>query len=353
MNTDNFHNYIEHPDTLSASSLAEIQEVMLSFPYFQAAHFLYLKALYNQNSFKFNHQLKQSSVYVANRKKLYYFLKEESKQNTLTATSSPVKDASETDVLKPQQEIEPKEPEVLLPTPTPPKEEKQIKTVESQEKVEEGQVQKQTSTPQEILAKRIAEIKEEKASKTPEAVTQEAPTPDSPPPNLSKALESFGIEHSEDDDFTNFEEISNLIQINAPTEYFSDINPDTIAPKEEKRTFEEWLLNFQTTRGIEVAETEKTEKKSKGDIIDRFLSDESPKIIRPEHNKLTEKPQPSPTKKETTNDFMTETLAKIYIKQGHYDKAIESYRKLSLKYPKKNSYFASQIENIKKIQLNS
>ena len=48
-------------------------------------------------------------------------------------------------------------------------------------------------------------------------------------------------------------------------------------------------------------------------------------------------------------EMITDTLAKIYMKQGKYDKAILAYEKLSLKYPKKNSYFAGQIKKIKQL----
>ena len=46
-------------------------------------------------------------------------------------------------------------------------------------------------------------------------------------------------------------------------------------------------------------------------------------------------------------DFVTEKLAKIYTKQKQYDLAIETYRKLMLKFPKKSILFANQIDKIK------
>ena len=51
--------------------------------------------------------------------------------------------------------------------------------------------------------------------------------------------------------------------------------------------------------------------------------------------------------------FFTETLAKIYIKQHRYLKALEIIKKLNLKYPKKNAYFADQIRFLEKLIINT
>jgi tetratricopeptide (TPR) repeat protein len=51
--------------------------------------------------------------------------------------------------------------------------------------------------------------------------------------------------------------------------------------------------------------------------------------------------------------YFTETLAKIYVKQGKYSKAIEIIKKLNLKYPKKNVYFVDQIRFLEKLIINT
>ena len=47
-------------------------------------------------------------------------------------------------------------------------------------------------------------------------------------------------------------------------------------------------------------------------------------------------------------DYMTETLAELYVKQLKYKEALKAYKVLCLKYPEKISLFADQIKFIKK-----
>ena len=86
------------------------------------------------------------------------------------------------------------------------------------------------------------------------------------------------------------------------------------------------------------------------DLIDTFLHQDGGKI------KLKEEPEYEPTvddnddtQNDTAEEFFTETLARIYIKQGRYLKALEIIKRLNLIYPKKNSYFADQIRYLEKI----
>ena len=78
------------------------------------------------------------------------------------------------------------------------------------------------------------------------------------------------------------------------------------------------------------------------DLIDKFLNNIP---IEPTAQKNeSEKPQ-----EEISDICFTETLAKIYLDQGLYEKAMTTYFKLSLKIPEKSSYFAAQIEKIKQL----
>lgn len=81
------------------------------------------------------------------------------------------------------------------------------------------------------------------------------------------------------------------------------------------------------------------------DLIDKFILEYPNQPERTRKSSLV--PNSSGKQNNSIDDgLITETLAKIYVKQKLYTEAIKAYEKLSLKFPEKNSYFASQIEKI-------
>ncbi len=89
------------------------------------------------------------------------------------------------------------------------------------------------------------------------------------------------------------------------------------------------------------------------DVIDKFLQNE-PTKLRLEEKKDEEYDRPDmEMENNACSDVFTETLAQIYIKQGNFERAIEIIKRLSLKYPKKNRYFADQIRFLEKILINN
>ena len=89
-------------------------------------------------------------------------------------------------------------------------------------------------------------------------------------------------------------------------------------------------------------------------LVDIFISTQGEGRIRLTEKKDSELQKPSLPESENGSGqgALTETLARIYIKQGKFEQAIKIIRQLSLKYPKKNRYFADQIRFLEKLILN-
>lgn len=134
-----------------------------------------------------------------------------------------------------------------------------------------------------------------------------------------------------------------------------------LALLDEKRKSLDELKSLIAARLQQMEEDKRQEEKKKEDapekkmsrkeLIDKFIA-ENPSISRPKaefYNPIS-MAQNSITDK---GDIVSETLAKIYFRQGYFDKAIEIYEKLKLIFPEKSIYFAAQIEMIKESQTNN
>ena len=120
-----------------------------------------------------------------------------------------------------------------------------------------------------------------------------------------------------------------------------NIGKPLIFNEKEQHSFSEWLTLLQT---------KKIDRKSPvptdNILVNKFL-DNKQQINRAKKNLFFKATNIAKNSLVENDDLVTPTLAKVYLEQGHYDKAIGAYNKLILKYPKKSTFFAAQIELIK------
>ena len=119
--------------------------------------------------------------------------------------------------------------------------------------------------------------------------------------------------------------------------YSDEIKDNQDKIKTEKYSFLDWF---------DVINDDMPKVEEKIYLIDEFIKN-SPKI---KINNDYEVRSSFKIDQKIKDELITETLAKIYVKQEKFNKAIKAYEILSLKYPKKSSFFADQINDIKKLK---
>ena len=107
-------------------------------------------------------------------------------------------------------------------------------------------------------------------------------------------------------------------------EVFEDIE---IINSPDENSFLDWILKTKSIKNQDILDSENRWQEL--NLSNLKVSSRSLKKITKEH-------------------YMTETLAKVYVKQEKYKEAMTAYKILSLKYPEKISLFANQIKDLKK-----
>ena len=157
-----------------------------------------------------------------------------------------------------------------------------------------------------------------------------------------------------------FDVIENVLPPDEPDEkdFISTLaQPKPVSPVIATTDYANWLANNTE----DLPEEEGSEHRLKRqDLIDSFIKNDNIKLTQqagatrsdkePEAADESETTKPDTPEKTSLDDsYFTETLARVYINQKRYDKALEIIRVLSLKYPKKNVYFADQIRYLERI----
>ena len=320
MNLNDYTYLLNHPDQVGAQQTDALDRIVAEFPYFQSARALRLKGLYNQNSFQYNYALKVAAAYTTDRSVLFDFIT----SDTFTAIQKGVYDKKLADI----SDISVVEAVDLKPT-------------RPEDKIEASILQsiRESENAKEIRV--IAETVD--ANPVPEPVVEQPIETETASPDGTIAATQVTPAQVDTDPITD-----SLLELGKPLAFSAD----------EKHSFAEWLRLSSLKpidRGVPepdesaaLPELESPEWQKKQALIDKFI-EANPKIppVRQDYT------PPAPEAPRDDSSLMTETLARVYLEQKKYQKAIQAYEILILKYPEKSIFFADRISEIKKLQQNN
>ncbi|WP_010518269.1 hypothetical protein [Croceivirga radicis] len=319
MNVTEFISILQDANSIiSPQQTRELEEMLEEYPYFQAARALHLKGLKNLESYKYNNALKITAAHTTDREVLFDYITSASFENNEIANTILGRTTTLNDKETFSEEIEPNPDTKTFiegteedPLPRNIKEAEEILNPalfnQKEPSPEPGSSTDQQDSPQEI---EIIQAQENAKKRL----------------GLGKPLQ---FSKTEKHSFTEWLQLSTLSKQKLPPA--------------EKEPAQEPPIEI-TKKDAEVIDLE---KKKKFDLLDKFITT-NPKIVP--NQELMKKVVINDTQKADTAELATETLAKVYLEQKKYKKAIQAYKILSLKYPEKSGFFADQIRAVKQLQ---
>lgn len=361
---------IHHPENMKQDDLRELDTLVSRYPYFQSARILYLKGLYMQTAGRFRNELHSSTVHLTDHKQFFKYLNGQIDfENNLPEEKSSLTDRVE----ERMREIY---GHTIINSQGIPAYSNSGQTLEDENEIVSLNLQNhpKNQNPNPSQAKRPSPVIRPVPNDT--NIISNPIVLD----NIPGIVDDYAEEKSMD---TTYEVIGHSgstpyiiepvdasqsvipsvsAERNALIANFSlDVNLDDdeviIEKKAEKEptTFNTPEISSGAYRFTEEKQEKKTEhqekkkqkkkRNDKDELIERFIqTDPAMPKIRATHTDNRDLSKENPYTKE---ELFSETLAKIYMRQHLYEKAIATYIKLSLKYPEKSVYFADRIEKIK------
>ncbi len=321
MNVTEYTTLLNKPNAITDRQTESLDRILAQFPYFQSARALRLKGLYNQNSFQYNYALKVTAAYTTDRSVLFDFIT----SSTFTAIHKGLYE----------------------------KKLAELYGIEVRGFEEVDYRQARADKLEESIRNSIREASQPEVSETPsgEIVEPETVSAEHEPElqataeDMHSATATVDLSGFEIPQFDKKEEAPKTpeqkLGIGQPLDFLKD----------ERHSFSEWL-QLSRLQPIEREPAEQPEAPpiaKKYDIIDRFIQ-ANPKMPPVKKEGIA---PPIPESQPDTSSLMTETLARVYLEQKKYTKAIQAYEILILKYPEKSSFFADRISEIKNLQNNT
>lgn len=327
MNRNVFLTLMGNPVPPDKQVLNELFELTRSFPYFQTAHMLLLKGLQNSQDVKFENQLHQSAIHIADREVLYNLLQ------YVVPVSEETEQLNKTDLIT-EKELHHLPEEENIPVTTSSED----VSNESLPGSDDNKKASFDSTPVDEKNQTVIENAKNSNDFISELAAEKEPQ------HPHQGSHSLLIDKNAEDP-ADVMIIAEDDEVKDEEHFFTD--PGLSLPQKSD------LLELDTentdeendhSNGQEI-ENRDIRKIKQAELIERFIFT-NPRIEKNiEKKEFSEEDRANSAYEE--GGFVTETLARIYTSQGYYSKAIDIYEKLCLKFPEKNSYFATQIEKVK------